>query len=486
MSTNKWRTSTLPPVGKGKSRVSRAAAAREMMSSTWAGTPRTATATGAERSLSPVLGSLSIEEENNWLREELARLKNEVVGCMNRRSMAMVAGGGFKSGPTRRGSKEICECDQLREKLSRCQHALEQAREKERRQAVIAEASAEALAAAHEQVQFHAARAEACASYKPEMRSTGLQTDVVPSKSMASQATSVVRRSCEVGVQAEPTPSSTSAVGSQTFATPRADAAAQYELDVRTVEVQAMVDSQTHAAQTEDFSAEVAELAVQTETTSVGVMETQTEEIEPQQAEPCKTTKQFVEIEVQTTPLEEPAKASASKGVQAVPRPPPAPIHRSQQTEPSEDEGLVEKLRLKVNASETVIEVLGLENVDLKAAERALQDELRASQQQVATWQKAAQSKVFGHLNVLVVSPKAECTVRGESLDMASWDISRIQSLIEEEVIPRFTRVFTYEGEEQPPEVKNAIDGAMKEFASTFRAKLSEMLTNAGPKAPRS
>jgi hypothetical protein len=93
----------------------------------------------------PVLGSGgTLEEENHWLREELARIKNEVVGAMNRRSMAMVAGGGFR-GPSR-GSKTVCECEQLREKLAKCQQALAESREKERRQAAIADASAEASA----------------------------------------------------------------------------------------------------------------------------------------------------------------------------------------------------------------------------------------------------------------------------------------------------------------------------------------------------
>lgn len=457
----------LPPVGHGKSAKSRISAAKEMMAST-----------------APVLGKGSLEEENQWLREELARIKSEVVGSMNRRSMAMVAGGGFRG--RQDTSNRICtDCDQLREKLARCQNALEQAREKEKRQAALIESQAEELAEAREQVAFHAARAEACAAYKPDMCSTASQTvsEVRPLKpplrSMASQTAPVACQSCEAEVQVDPPQCTTVTVGSQTLATPLVDAVTQYQQDVRELAVQTTVDSANNAVQTEDFPAEVAEVAMQTEATSFRVIETQTDEVESQEAESCEEETQVAEAEVQTEPLKEPRKATASKGIQAVPRP-RTPVERGQQTEPMEDLEK-EKLRLKVDASEIMIDNLGLENGELKASERALQDELRSSQQQVATWQKAAQSKVFGHLNVLVVSPKAECTVRGESLDMTSWDTSRIQSLIEEEVIPRFTRVFAYEGEEQPPEVKNTIDGAMKEFAATFRMKLSEMLANAGP-----
>jgi hypothetical protein len=401
--------------------------------------------------------------------------------------MAMVAGGGFR-GPSG-VSNRICDCDQLREKLARCQNALEQSREKERRQTAMVEAQAEALADAREQVQFHAARAEACALYKPEMCSAGSQTEceAAPCQSVGSQTTVVECERCEVEVQVEPPHSSTAAVGSQTSVTPLVHAAVQYEQDVRELAVQTTMEHDDNGTQTEAFSPEVEEVSMQTEANTVSVIATQTDDVEVQEAESCEEPQEkiVIEVEVQTEPLEAPAKATASKGIQAVPRP-RTPVERGQQTEPSEDERLVEKLRLKVNASETVIEVLGLENVELKASEKMLQEELKREKQQVATWQKAAQSKVFGHLNVLVVSPKAECTVRGESLDMTSWDISRIQSLIEEEVIPRFTRVFAYEGEDQPPEVRNAIDGAMKEFATTFRTKLSEMLSNAGPKAARS
>eukprot|EP00746_Dinoflagellata_sp_MGD_P006458 gnl/MRDRNA2_/MRDRNA2_112635_c0_seq1.p1 gnl/MRDRNA2_/MRDRNA2_112635_c0~~gnl/MRDRNA2_/MRDRNA2_112635_c0_seq1.p1 ORF type:complete len:472 (-),score=115.89 gnl/MRDRNA2_/MRDRNA2_112635_c0_seq1:43-1458(-) len=469
---NKWRTATgmLPPVGQSKSPKSRIAAAREMMAST-----------------APVFGNDSLEEENKWLREELARIKNEVVGAMNRRSMAMVAGGGFR-GPGAGVSNRMCDCEQLREKLARCQNALEQSREKERRQAAMVEAQAEALSDAHEKVQFHAARAEACASFKPEMCSASSQTDpkTPPIRSIASQTIVAECERCEVEVQVDPPQSSTVTIGSQTSTTALVDAAAQYEQDVRDLAVQATVNSDNNGTQTEAFPpvVHVEEVSMQTEATGVCVIETQTDDIETPEAEPCEEEKEVIEVEVQTEPLEEPAKATASKGVQAVPRP-RTPVERGQQTEPSEDDALVEKLRLKISASETVIEVLGLENAELKASEKMLQEELKREKQQVTTWQKAAQSKVFGHLNVLVVSPKAECTVRGESLDMTSWDISRIQSLIEEEVIPRFTRVFAYEGDDQPPEVRNAIDGAMKEFASTFRMKLSEMLQNAGPKASR-
>jgi len=260
-----------------------------------------------------------------------------------------------------------------------------------------------------------------------------------------------------------------------------ADAAAQWEQDVRAVEVQVTVDSQANSAQTEGFPAETAEAAVQANgRRATKTLETQTMDIEPEA--PVVETK-VVEVEVQTE--QAPVKATSSKAVQAAQRP-PTQLTQGLQTDPWEDQALFEKLRLRVATSDAAVEVLGLENAELKTTERTLQDDLRNSQQLVATWQKAAKSKVFGHLNVLVVSPKAECTVRGQNIEMASWDTSRIQSMIEEEVIPRFTRVFAYESEEQPPEVQNAIDLAMKDFASTFRTKLSEMLTTAGHKAARS
>jgi len=407
--------------------------------------------------------------------------------------MAMVAGGGFR-GRSSGTNKSICgDCDQLRERLARCQQALQESRENERRQTALAEASEQAAMEAREKAQFHAARAEATQAWavsRPQMCNAQSQTEAAPPLMNASSQTIPDEPKCvsEAGVQVEPPQCITIAAGTQTLEIPMADAAVQHEQDQRGVGVQASVDSQTNEAQTETFVAEEKEIAVQTEVKNFHTSQTQTDQIKLE-AEPCKAPvmppKVVVEVEVQTQPLEKPVKATTTKGVQAVPPSPPAPVHQALQTEPWEDEGVLEKLRSKIKSCENIVEAIGFENAELKASQKNLQTELRNMQQQVSTWMRAAQSKVFGHLNVLVVSPKAECTIRGENLDMTSWDIHRIQSLIEEEVIPRFTRVFAYEGEEQPPEVKSAIDGAMKEFASTFKRKLSEMLSNAGPKATR-
>lgn len=100
-----------------------------------------------------------------------------------------------------------------------------------------------------------------------------------------------------------------------------------------------------------------------------------------------------------------------------------------------------------------------------------------------AAWRHMAQSKALGQLNVTILCPRAECTVNGERLEMDSWDPTRLRAEFERDVLPRFARLFV---EEFPTAQKNrprpeAVDRTMAEFAEVFRKRLTTML--AGPNA---
>mmetsp|Transcript_32657 Transcript_32657/g.59950 ORF Transcript_32657/g.59950 Transcript_32657/m.59950 type:complete len:125 (-) Transcript_32657:48-422(-) len=97
-------------------------------------------------------------------------------------------------------------------------------------------------------------------------------------------------------------------------------------------------------------------------------------------------------------------------------------------------------------------------------------------------FQRMAQTRAFGQLNVTILCPRAECTVSGERVEMDSWNPARLREEFEREVLPRFTKVFVDEasgttGQKTNRARSEAVDRAMQEFAETFRERLSAMLS---------
>merc|ERR1719414_257899 len=82
-------------------------------------------------------------------------------------------------------------------------------------------------------------------------------------------------------------------------------------------------------------------------------------------------------------------------------------------------------------------------------------------------------------MNITILCPRAECNVRGEHLEIDSWNPELLREEFEKEVLPRFVRIFVQESEAGQAAVARpeAVDRTMQEFADVFRERLTAMLS---------
>lgn len=161
------------------------------------------------------------------------------------------------------------------------------------------------------------------------------------------------------------------------------------------------------------------------------------------------------------------ARKIACMGVQVAPA--PGVDKGTQQDDPSsaEREAQLTKLDQRVKVLSTEASSLG--------------EVARVSKEEGDTWKRLAQSQALGRLNITILCPRAECTINGDCVAMDSWDPERLRGEFEREVLPRFSKLFVEEetsgdnGSE--PRARSAVvDRTMQEFADVFRKRLTAML----------
>mmetsp|Transcript_37847 Transcript_37847/g.104039 ORF Transcript_37847/g.104039 Transcript_37847/m.104039 type:complete len:283 (-) Transcript_37847:135-983(-) len=113
----------------------------------------------------------------------------------------------------------------------------------------------------------------------------------------------------------------------------------------------------------------------------------------------------------------------------------------------------------------------------LRAELERLQTASESSEERVAELSNALTNKAFKQLNVTILCPRAECALRGECIEMDSWDPARLKAEFEREVLPRFTRVFVEEEGRTGVSTQEAAERIMQDFADVFRRRLSAMLS---------
>lgn len=404
-----------------------------------------------------------------------------------RRTMAAIAGGGFR-GPAST-PQSTCMCDILRARLSRANSELRELRSSN----VSGRQSKAALSYDFEDDPDLSASLSASAM--------GFGSAATVSTADASVQASLLPESsghqtCEIGVQASPPPIALEAVEVQAgsgaimrnetasqAAPAMADFAAQAEVEVpppaplllqpppphRTDTAEAEVQTCPEAPPLE--APATAEFATQAGTPSLHLSSrgAQTEAL--QVAAVCS------ELATQTDPeeREEPRSCttqgcqtevlpSRSSAVQTVER-------RGVDKHTQKDDSDAAHRKVEMAKLDHRVKALVAEAAESAAAKKAAREDEEA-------WKHMAQSKALGQLNVTILCPRAECTVNGARLEMDSWDPARLTAEFEREVLPRFSRVFVEEhfGEEKTRPRPEAIDRTMAEFAEVFRKRLAAML----------
>lgn len=449
-----------------------------------------------------------LEEENRLLKEELARYRKDAMEFISaqRRPMAAIVGGGFRNSQ----AHKQCMCESLRAKLTKAKIDL---RELQRLSAPWRENSA--VAASNTTSQSHA-EVQACSLYRVQSTQT-METGMASPRCTNVEAPEM----CDAAVQALVFPISVSHASTQASMKP----------DVREVDVQAGCVPLTEASvqtggievshalvQCEAATTCVAEIGTQVECSAVswGEAAAQTELCctEARATQACALT---WDCEVQTDALpllpkpkelvhmscqasEEPPRAQTSeRGMQtlkiACPANPTAAVqtlsvalaNKATETvlQPRVDFGCqmedeVQAARVKAQDAQVIAQTSKLLELEatvksLAGMKTDLQDVLRLCREDSEAWQQMAQSKAMGHMNITILCPRAECTIGGEKIEMDSWNPSKLKEEFENEVLPRFARVFVSneEGSQPRPE---AVERTMQEFVDAFRSRLSAML----------
>lgn len=468
-----------------------------------------------------------LEEENRALREELARYQSEAIGNLHRRPMAAIAGGGFR-GPSV-GVQKQCMCDSLRSKLAKIRAELREARCESRAQQGLSQNTLHLCRDAEAQttvesvadvvdIATQATRAAVLAAAgadpprppgRPRMVDAQMQAESAQMVEVSAQ-TNCSAPSRHAEVQATPLTACTSSEGvqagysvpapwlppreaeTQTAPRPTAtDASAQAVAHGSDASVQAGsctaaadIDTQTEAvgidAAAQAGSPAVFTAAVSSQTNAPPrCVEASAQCEEPRSkskqlrmlnscAVACQTSSNRTSASVQT-----PKPMRAAVGSQASP---PPGVDRGTQAEDQEAHLREAKRDTKLHDLEERVLALTAEN-------SLLREENDSATEKAEAFQRMAQSRAFGQMNVTILCPRAECTVSGERVEMDSWNPQKLREEFEREVLPRFTRVFVDEvtagqsGTKTNRTRSEAVDRAMQEFAETFRERLSTMLS---------
>lgn len=425
--------------------------------------------------------------------------------------MAAIAGGGFRGSTSQQ--KNCCNCDALRQKLSRCRVEL---RELQRRSSIGSSCDSRPLSGSDlaptvigfdvfpppplvdAEVQFSPphtpSRAPSpklqpwCVPVSPPARSTSeveVQTSPVETPALVSVEVQVdspaaQMRSAEVQAGTRPPVMGEAAVQATAAQVVLVESSAQAVASSTDSEAQAVSASSDAVAQA-DFQAEqmvsVVEASAQTNSAPVAtVAATQTtaapcgieEGVQADLAVAVATTRELcvqtdgakvAGMAVQTMPPK-----VSSVATQAAPG---KAVHQAVQ---AHDDSDVKEKALR----EEQLRTLEARCMDL-AKESA---DSQKTKEDLQAWQQMAQSKALGQMNITILCPRAECTVNGTRIEVDSWNPAKLRSEFEEQVLPRFTKVFVEETGENGAQAKpDAVKRTMEEFAITFRERLSAMLS---------
>lgn len=394
-----------------------------------------------------------------------------------RRTMAAIAGGGFR-GPQALQPRQ-CMCDLLRAKLARAQAELRELRlQRSMTSPSFSEESVDGgedlgiapplVLRCDTEVQTVAEpdppawlpprTAEASSQVVPEQRHATTQSGVGLSgtRDTATGSDLVAREaSSQTSPAAPPSRPVSRDAGAQASLEARsvAEASTQWEgaLVESATQVGAAAEAVTVASQTPPRPG-AADAAAQASSGEAREHGTQTEP----SAEPRRALRAMGS---QATPL------GKSAGVQAT----PGGMDRSVQCEDLAMKDLAEEMRR-----------LKAENESLGAEALQLQHGLRRTREGEEAWRHMAQSTALGRLSITILCPRAECTVNGERVEMDSWNPTKLKREFESEVLPRFARVFVEEGRLGSPSQAHVrpevVERTMQEFADIFRVRLSAML----------
>eukprot|EP00747_Dinoflagellata_sp_TGD_P179662 gnl/TRDRNA2_/TRDRNA2_30832_c0_seq1.p1 gnl/TRDRNA2_/TRDRNA2_30832_c0~~gnl/TRDRNA2_/TRDRNA2_30832_c0_seq1.p1 ORF type:complete len:601 (-),score=127.75 gnl/TRDRNA2_/TRDRNA2_30832_c0_seq1:232-2034(-) len=441
---------------------------------------------------------LSLEEENMQLREELARHQRErdnlAFGTLHwRRSMAAVAGGGFR-GPSHPAPapapQKQCMCNTLRLKLARQKMELREALCRGVDGPECTDAEVQTLPREKSppaplqrrslEVQTQVLTSEAASQALPFMESTGTQAGAQSTSAAATQAgTGSVAPLGESSVQTGPDWVTDSGVQAVACAAEVAIQAGVTSPKARgTHEIAVGTDAPANKSADTQVGCPWAlhkEHAMQTMAPACATVGVQAAAPAPT-TRACGTQSETVRGAVcATAAVQTVVKAAVGVATQVSPAP---GVDQGCQCEDNGEAARSDDQRARIQALQEQLDNLAAENMMLEA-------ELKEERQQSQVWKRMTNTKLLGQMNVTILCPRAECTVMGDRVEMDSWDPERLRLEFEKEVIPRYTRVFMQEAAaasagksqaEQTP-VADAANKAMQEFAEIFRARLSKMLS---------
>eukprot|EP00931_Biecheleriopsis_adriatica_P022809 TRINITY_DN14551_c0_g1_i2.p1 TRINITY_DN14551_c0_g1~~TRINITY_DN14551_c0_g1_i2.p1 ORF type:complete len:635 (+),score=151.39 TRINITY_DN14551_c0_g1_i2:55-1959(+) len=451
----------------------------------------------------------SLEEENQRLREELARYQCSAME-RHRRPMAAIAGGGFRGSSSQQPRN--CNCEALKVKLARCRAELREAlRQKIQGQqqtppqtsalppptpktpvgwaspAQLGIASAEEMGCIFPPAPGTPAAAEVQGSPQTprspwEQAPVWDQTPMSPSSlpaidRMAAQTpiataeagiqTSPAQACVEVQAEAElpaaPVCEVASVAIQATCIAALAACAAVQTADMVTVECGTqVVPKSCDASQQASVSTSVQEAGAQTESRAVAEVSTQAV------PEPCVMNSADVQTETEVQP------AGIEEGVQADIEISALPV--------ATGESSVQTVKAKlcaasVQTSTPSMTSSGTQVAPIKTAHQSVQveddserkekavcearvkdleaclqnsnskalEEVRKCKEDSQAWQQMAQSKALGQMNITILCPRAECTVNGTRVEIDSWNPKKLRQEFEDQVLPRFTKLFVEE-----------------------------------------
>eukprot|EP00933_Yihiella_yeosuensis_P045663 TRINITY_DN4105_c2_g1_i1.p1 TRINITY_DN4105_c2_g1~~TRINITY_DN4105_c2_g1_i1.p1 ORF type:complete len:531 (+),score=123.59 TRINITY_DN4105_c2_g1_i1:120-1595(+) len=160
-----------------------------------------------------------------------------------------------------------------------------------------------------------------------------------------------------------------------------------------------------------------------------------------------------------------------------------AVVHKGVQAEDKAAALRTVEFENKLKDVEASLKSSAAEAAKLRFEQRSVEEEIQRTREDREAWQQMAQSTALGQMNITILCPRAECTVNGDKVDMDSWNPAKLRKEFEEKVLPRFTKVFVDDNQNNEPHARpEAVQRTMDEFASVFRERLSAMLSapNAG------